>query len=233
MECLRNARRVNVILLLYRGKCQCLKNRIHTFIHKQNANNNSRFYSKRLPYEVDTNVRQDILLYTNKQRNGMMLSLSVAGVLSSVIFGGWFTYTLLCVRDPAPDPDETRWWKNNIFWRNKNKTALLTIIGLAGFGFTFIGHQVPAHTVKNIWLLAGGQKVRIHTYGPFLSTKEMIVPLSNMTCTVLPEPGEENKDVSFKIKGSRLFYSVECKGDFLQPKLFNSTVGMYRKNFNQ
>lgn len=104
---------------------------------------------------------------------------------------------------------------------------------ITGFGFTFIGHQVPAHTVKNIWLLAGGQKVRIHTYGPFLSTKEMIVPLSNMTCTVLPEPGEENKDVSFKIKGSRLFYSVECKGDFLQPKLFNSTVGMYRKNFNQ
>lgn len=68
----------------------------------------------------------------------MMLSLSVAGVLSSVIFGGWFTYTLLCVRDPAPDPDETRWWKNNIFWRNKNKTALLTIIGLAGKHTVFL-----------------------------------------------------------------------------------------------
>lgn len=62
----------------------------------------------------------------------MMGYLSFFGAVQTVVTSGLFLYVLFCVRDPDPDVDEVRWWKNNSIWRNKNKIALLGLCAIAG-----------------------------------------------------------------------------------------------------
>lgn len=78
--------------------------------------------------------------------------------------------------------------------------------------------------------MKGGNRVRFHTYGPFNTTKKMTVPINNVSCSVLTR-SDANKDVTLKVKGSKLHYIIDNKGTFSMPHLFDQTIGIKRPDY--
>lgn len=127
MEILRNSRRSIGLLKFYRSKCKLLQNDL-----KQPSKNTYREY-KKLPFEtVDTNIARDVLIYKFDKTLKFQF-LTVFGFASGILFGGAAIIVLKYVSDPpSENPSEDPWWKNNPFWRNKYRNALLTICIVCG-----------------------------------------------------------------------------------------------------
>lgn len=81
-------------------------------------------------------------------------------------------------------------------------------------------------SVNQLVLLRNGARALVKTYTPFGGTKQFSVALNEVSCM-----GSRLDDKSFvvlKIRNRRFYYMVDKRGEFLQPTLFDTTVGVKR-----
>ena len=85
---------------------------------------------------------------------------------------------------------------------------------------------ITVRSVKYIILLRGGEKVTIVTYHPFKNEVKMTVPLDHVTCKATRN---ENKPyVPIKLKDLKHHFIIDKQGQFVNPELFDGTVGVKR-----
>ncbi|XP_038603307.1 transmembrane protein 223-like [Tachyglossus aculeatus] len=82
-------------------------------------------------------------------------------------------------------------------------------------------------SVCSVLLRAGGQRVTITTHAPFSLGAEFTVLLRHMSC--LAHRGEVPAVLPLKVKGQRFYFLLDKAGRFPNLRLFEVTVGAYRR----
>lgn len=82
-------------------------------------------------------------------------------------------------------------------------------------------------SVRFLVLRKGGQDLTIVTYGPFGKNRMMNVPLK---CISAQDARQTAKVLlPLKLKGHRLYYILDMRGNFLNTQLFDHTAGLRRR----
>jgi len=88
----------------------------------------------------------------------------------------------------------------------------------------------PARAVQTLWLLKGGNSVRVSTYSVFKKYQTLTVPVNSVTC--LQTRADASAQIPMKISGKWFFYLLDKKGKFHNPELFDLVVS-YRKKIDR
>ncbi|XP_065558757.1 transmembrane protein 223-like isoform X2 [Artemia franciscana] len=99
-------------------------------------------------------------------------------------------------------------------------TTLGTSIAIAGFLYC-------ARNVKLLVLRKDGKSVSFVTYGPFGRNIIFTTPLEKVSAKA--SRNSANSAIPLKVKGKMLHYSVDTRGLFVHPQIFDSTVGLRRQ----
>lgn len=130
-----------------------------------------------------------------------------------------------------------KWRLNSILllWIDSIKIIICIIIYIqlqnavlyfTGYIVLFAACMYPLRAVKELWLLRGGQAVRVTTYAPFGKTHTVATSLNRVSC--LQSRVESPTNIPMKIQGKWFFFLLDKRGDFYDTHLFDYSVGLYR-----
>uniref|UniRef100_A0A2M4AY38 Uncharacterized protein n=1 Tax=Anopheles triannulatus TaxID=58253 RepID=A0A2M4AY38_9DIPT len=181
-------------------------------------------------YDVNTRVPKDVMLF--KYENPRFFKILNIFAVSQFLFWGYlchFSYTTL--RDAPVNQDamqeEVPWYKKINLGENKYRNSIAIMCFFIGYGILFASWMFTLRSVRFLVLRKGGDQVSVVTYAPFGTNRIMDVPLK---CISAQESREAARvTVPIKIKNRALFYVLDMRGEFLNTKLYDYTVGMSRK----
>ena len=91
----------------------------------------------------------------------------------------------------------------------------------------FVGWTFTLKSVRYLIALKNGKDISIVTYTPFGSNRVINVPLR---CISAQESRQSAKVyLPLKVKNMNFFYILDMKGEFKNPQLFDSVIGLKRK----
>jgi len=170
------------------------------------------------------------LYYYNRQKFFRLVGLACA---SQFIFWGWMAYFLISlerrrsqekvlgVSSSSSNPGAS--WKIVRFVMDRPVMLASFAVGV-GLVFTTSGFIYSLRSVNR--LVLEGNNLRVVTHTPLGGTRSVTVPISDVSCTgsrIGAKP-----QVPLKLKGHRFFFLLDKEGEFLQPTLFDKTVGIKR-----
>ncbi|KAM9251654.1 transmembrane protein 223 [Cariama cristata] len=125
---------------------------------------------------------------------------------------------------PAPGPDDPLRPRDNK-WRFGFTASCLTLGSL----IVAAGCLFPLRAVRRVTLLRGGTEVAISTHGPLGLGQgpTFTVPLRHISCRA--HRSEVPAAIPLKVKGRSFFFLLDKRGELSHPRLFDITVGAYRK----
>ncbi|NXS63646.1 TM223 protein, partial [Brachypteracias leptosomus] len=90
------------------------------------------------------------------------------------------------------------------------------------------GCLFPLRAVRRVTLLRGGAGMSISTHGPLGLGRgpTFTVPLRHVSCRA--HRSETPAALPLKVKGRPFFFLLDKRGELLNPRLFDLTVGAYR-----
>lgn len=86
-----------------------------------------------------------------------------------------------------------------------------------------------AYTLRSIRYLVlrkGGNQVTLVTYAPFGKNRMMTVDLKYVSAQEARQFAKVQLPI--KVKGKSLYYMLDMRGQFLNPKLYDQTAGLKR-----
>ncbi|XP_078392587.1 transmembrane protein 223 [Cetorhinus maximus] len=108
-------------------------------------------------------------------------------------------------------------------WRYGFTTSCLTVGSL----ILVAGYLFARRSVCSLLLCRGGREVTVSSYLPFGRTSSFTVPLHQVSC--MAHRSQVSSVIPLKIGGHPFYYLLDKQGQFYNAKLFDTTVGAYRK----
>ncbi|XP_060679494.1 transmembrane protein 223 [Hemiscyllium ocellatum] len=108
-------------------------------------------------------------------------------------------------------------------WRLGFTASCLTVGSL----ILVAGYLFACRSVSHVVLHRGGQQVTITSCLPFGGSSSFTVPLCRVSC--MAHRTQVPSVVPLRIQGHRFYYLLDKQGQFYNAKLFDTTVGAYRK----
>lgn len=177
--------------------------------------------------EVNTKVVKDVILY----RYDNPKFFRIVNIFALCQFGFWtylshFAFTTL---KDAPVPNDTEnlpWWRRINLGENKYRNTLTVLSFLIGYGILTAACLFTLKSVRYLILRKGGDKLTFVTYTPFGKNRMMTVDVNKVSS----EESRQNARVQLpiKVKGYHLYFVLDMRGEFRNPKLFDSTAGLKR-----
>lgn len=163
------------------------------------------------------------------------------------IYIGHWSFTSL--RDAHVQEDQidgdTSWYRKVNLGENKYKNTLASVCFIVGkklrsrMLFEIISKYFPGYcvlfitwtftlrSVRYLIALKNGKEVALVTYTPFGKNRIMNVPIKNISAQESRQTAKVY--LPLKIKGSRLFYILDMKGEFKNTRLYDTSIGLRRK----
>ncbi|XP_011504551.1 PREDICTED: transmembrane protein 223-like [Ceratosolen solmsi marchali] len=179
-----------------------------------------KFSTDRLSYNIK--VENNVMLY--KYENPWMFKISV--VCAVLVFLGSLSmidnvYLILCKDLFHEDKNLLTRLREHIF-----PLSLIAVGVLSCPVVLFVIWYVTKRSVKYIVLHKGSTKASIVTYHPIKGEHKITVPLSEISCTV--SRLDKRSCVYIKIRNNKFNYMIEKAGSFVNPELFDATIGTHR-----
>jgi len=174
------------------------------------------------PLKINTNVKNNVMLY-RFERDVLMRGALLFSVIALVtcLFMADNVYLILC----------QDLFNNNIPLKERLYDHIFPLaaitIGISAGPLIILGVWIlTVRTIKYIVLHKGGQLVTIVTYHPTKKFKKMTVPVAHINC----QSGrvDAKSYVMIKIKDMKRQYVIDKTGTFINPELFDVTVGAAR-----
>ncbi|NXL78120.1 TM223 protein, partial [Leptocoma aspasia] len=109
-------------------------------------------------------------------------------------------------------------------WRFGFTASCLTVGSLT----VAAGWLLPLRSVRSVTLLRGGTEVAIGTHGPLgLGHRSLTVPLRDVSGRA--HRSEARAAIPIKVRGRPFFFLLDTAGQLRHPRLFDVTVGAFRK----
>lgn len=100
-------------------------------------------------------------------------------------------------------------------------------IKYSGYAVILVGWTFTLRSVRYLIANKNGKDVSLVTYTPFGQNRIIQVPIR---CISAQESRQSAKVyLPLKVKGKRLFYILDMKGEFKNTKLFDQSIGLSRK----
>ncbi|XP_025911781.1 transmembrane protein 223 [Apteryx rowi] len=174
---------------------------------------------------LDTAVPRDVVLFRHERdRFFRLVGLFCAG---QGLFWGYLAHFAFTALRPAPAPgagdDPLRPRDNK--WRLGFTASCLTLGSL----IVVAGCLFPRRAVRQVTLLQGGRHVAIGTHAPLGLGRGscFTVPLRHVSCSA--HRAEARAALPLKVKGRPFYFLLDKQGHVCNPRLFDLTVGAYRK----
>lgn len=181
------------------------------------------------PYEVNTNVQKDVILfrYTNPHWY-RILNIFAVCQFSFWMYSANVAYTLLKDVPVKSDVSEDLpFWRKINLGEKKYKLGITLLCLFVGLTLMTTTCLYTARSVKYLILLKGGQSVTIVTHGPFGRNMSRTLNLENVSCPVSRQSARGQ--MALKVKGNYIHYFLDLRGEFTNPQLFDYTAGVIRK----
>ncbi|XP_067877869.1 transmembrane protein 223 [Heterodontus francisci] len=185
---------------------------------------------------LGTMVPQDVLLFRHeRERFFRLLGLFCAAQFLFWIYLAHFAFTSLkdtgyeetvLVGDRASNLPTIGGVSLNLGsnkWRFGFTTSCLTV----GCLILTAGYIFARRSVHSVLLHRGGQQVTLSSYLPLGGTSSFVVPLCDVSCVA--HRSQVPSVIPVKVKGHHFYYLLDKQGQFYNAKLFDITVGAYRK----
>jgi len=120
-------------------------------------------------------------------------------------------------------------WDKLIAFEVRHNVLIMSTCFLLGFGGVAVLGIYGLRNVTRLVVLKGGKNVVIetHTFLPTTLVTKTTVPLRHISC-VIPRTGKGYQFSTLKVKGKWFYFLLENKGSFVNPYLFDRTVGLAR-----
>ncbi|NWI52575.1 TM223 protein, partial [Calyptomena viridis] len=171
--------------------------------------------------------RDLVLFHHDRSRFFRLAGLFCAGQGLFWAYLGHFAFTALRPRpvtDGDPGHDDPLRPRDNK-WRFGFTASCLTLGSL----IVAAGCLFPLRSVRRVTLLRGGNRVTISTHGPLGLGRgtTLTVPLAHVSARA--HRAQVAAAVPIKVKGRPFFFLLDKKGQLSDPRLFDVTVGAFRK----
>lgn len=179
-------------------------------------------------FNIDTNVAKDVILF--KYDNPKFFNVLNAFAICQFIFWNYLSHFAFTTLKDAPTDkvdDNAPWYRKINLGENKYRNTITVVCFLIGYGILASAWLFTLRSIRFLILRKGGKEVCFVTYGPFNKNRMMDVPLK---CVSAQESRQSAKvQLPIKIKNKSFFYILDMRGEFLNQKLFDYTVGLKRK----
>ncbi|CAH1791149.1 unnamed protein product [Owenia fusiformis] len=183
----------------------------------------------KLPFEVDSNVSRDVLLFTFRNDKHFKM-MTVFGVVNFVVWTyiGIFAFRMLkdAPVTPPKKGESLPWYQRINLGSNTYRNGITLICFAMGYLILTYTMLVPMRTVQTLALLKGGKKVGLRTYGPFAKTFSFVIPIEHISA--MQARTSAGRIVSLKVKNRWFFFMMDKKGQFHNTQLFDYVVGLRR-----
>ncbi|KAK7504196.1 hypothetical protein BaRGS_00004500 [Batillaria attramentaria] len=183
---------------------------------------------KRLPFEVNTAVEKDVLVYSHaNDRFYKLLTYFGCAQFAFWAYLGLFSFqTLRDEPEEQLDTTEQSWWRKVASKESKYKNGISVLCFCFGYLVLCISIMYPARAVKQLWLLKGGSTVQLDTFSALGRYKTVIVPMDSVSC--LQARVDASAQIPMKVKGKWFFFLLDKRGRFHSTDLFDYAVGLTR-----
>lgn len=180
--------------------------------------------------DPNTNVIKDVILF--KYENARLYKWMNFFAFAQFIFWNYLSYfSLTNLRDAPVPQDDTKedlpFWRRINLGENKYRNGISILCFTMGYGILAASWFFTIRSVRFLVLRKGGQAVSFVTYTPFGPNRIMEVPIKYVSAEESRHAAKVTLPV--KVKGQRLFYMLDMRGEFKNPVLFDQTVGLRRK----
>nr|XP_018910273.1 PREDICTED: transmembrane protein 223 [Bemisia tabaci] len=177
--------------------------------------------------DINTNVSRDVVIFEyNNDR--LFAIIKVFGISQIFVWGYLANTAYTCLKDaPVEKPPhrELQWWEKVNLGENWVRNGITTLCVIMGFGLSLLAHALSLRTVKQIILHRGGRDITIHTYSSFVGNR-FRVPLHMVSCSVSRKGSPHH--LPLKIKGKWFYFTLDSRGTYPHPTLFEWTAGLKR-----
>lgn len=160
----------------------------------------------------------------------------------------FFSYTSLIDAPVENTAEDVSWWRKINLGENKYRNSLTvacfligmwgnvwkSVVRLVSENWTFSGYGVLSiswlYTLRSIRFLIlrkDGATVSLVTYGPFGKNRVMDVPLRYVSAE--QSRSQSKVQLPLKVKNRKLYYVMDMRGEFLNQRLYDFTVGLKRR----
>ncbi|KAL3873100.1 hypothetical protein ACJMK2_036258 [Sinanodonta woodiana] len=179
-------------------------------------------------FQITNNVPNNVLLYSCNKSKAMIL-ISFFGLTQFFFWSVMAEFAYTKFKDiPAQENDNSvAWWRKINFGANKFRYSFLFVSVLFGGVLLYMTCLYPLRTVTQIWLLKGGEMIKLVTYAPFAMKRSIMIPLEKVSCNQARNgPGTQ---IYMKVKNKPMYFVLDkASGKFYDGQLFDYTVGMKR-----
>lgn len=180
--------------------------------------------------ELNTNVAKDVVLF--KYENKKQFRALNFFALAQFFFWNYLAYFAINDLRDAPVPEEDQadlpFWRRINLGENKYRNGLSALCFIVGYGILVTGWFFILKSVRLLVLRQGGKVVTFVTYTPFGKDRIMDVPLRCISAESSRQTARAT--LPLKVKNRAFYYVLDMRGEFKNPKLFDQTVGLKRKN---
>ncbi|XP_037954788.1 transmembrane protein 223 [Teleopsis dalmanni] len=178
--------------------------------------------------DINTNVAKDVVLFTYENPKFYKV-INIFGI-AQFVFWTYLSHFALTTLKDAPveeNPEvELSWYQRINLGENKYRNGISVFCFLVGYGILFSVWMFTLRSVRFLILRKGGNAVSFVTYGPFNRNRIMDVPLNCMSAQEARELAKVQLPI--KVKNKSLYYVLDMRGEFKNPKLFDYTAGLKR-----
>lgn len=200
--------------------------------------------------DANTSVLKDTILF--KYENPKLFRAINLFAIAQFFFWNWLSYFSLTNLKDIPVAEESKeklpFWRRVNLGENKYRNGIAAMCFIIGYGILTASWMFTLKSVSCFFLLKylfykndflqvrllilrqGGNTVTFVNYTPFGKNRIMDVPLKYISA-------EESRQMAkvtmpLKVKGHKLFYVLDMRGEFKNTKLFDQTIGLQR-NFSK
>ncbi|NWW59822.1 TM223 protein, partial [Ifrita kowaldi] len=171
--------------------------------------------------------RDVVLFHHDRSRFFRLVGLFCAGQGFFWAYLAHFAFTTLRPTPapaPGPGPDDPLRPRDNK-WRFGFTASCLTVGSL----IVAAGCLLPLRSVRRVTLLRGGTEVTISTHGPLGLGRGRTLTVPLRCVSGRAHRAEVAAAIPIKVKGRPFFFLLDKGGTLSDPRLFDVTVGAFRK----
>ncbi|NWS79213.1 TM223 protein, partial [Crotophaga sulcirostris] len=169
-------------------------------------------------------VPRDVVLF--RYDRSRFFRLAGAFCVGQGVFWAYLAHCAFTMLRPAPGPGpEDPFRPRDNKWRFGFTGACLSLGSLIVAG----GCLLPLRAVRRVTLLRGGGAVAIGTHGPLGvgAGPTLTVALRDLSCPA--HRAQVATALPLRVRGRPFYFLLDKRGDFPDPRLFDLTVGAFRK----
>ncbi|RUS90653.1 hypothetical protein EGW08_001553 [Elysia chlorotica] len=182
------------------------------------------------PFNISGTVKSDTLLFAHKN-DAFYKMFAYFGIFQ---MGMWAYLSLFAFQQlkavpvGLQDTSEMPWYKRLLYKQGHYKNALSLLSFIVGGVVLFITVAYPRRVIKSLYLLKGGDHVKITTYSWLGQTRTFTKPVDHLSC--MEARTGKGPHIPVKIRDTNFYYIIDKQGSFPKTDLFDFVVGV-KRNF--